>query len=460
MDRPGIYRTTPDDLRLDVPSGMCAHTHGGRTASRGGGESLFRPMNHKASLLCLLSATCIFSSMPLVGLQAGNLEGGIVDTGVGPDPSPYKYNLFLNTGYDTRAATDENGGDAGSAYNDVSVSVSREFGTPRTRGSLSASAGFGYFWDVPSDETDINLSLAASIRHQLTRRLDISFNTIQTYQVEPDFFSGTGRTSRSGQYYYTNNALQLGMAWSRRFSTVTSYSIAATSYEEQIYAAGEDRMEQYFAQEFRYLILPTTTLVAEYRFGMVEYDQNPENSISHFVLGGVDYTANRRLSISLRAGAELREYDNGNSEPSPYGEAILTYAHAEGSSLTWTTRYGFENSEIVGPSTNTTLRTGLQLNQKLTGKLTGRLGIFYQNTAFDSLQPGEPVIDPVTGLELPPPFNPDYSEDLIDVVAGLSYALNSHVSLSLGYNYTNLASDQPANDYDRQRVTFGINLSF
>jgi hypothetical protein len=417
-------------------------------------------MNKKASLICLLSVAGLFVGMPHGGLQAGKLEQGVVDSGIAPERSPYKYRLNVNAGYDTRAGTEENGDDAASGFTDVSVGVSRNFGSPRTRVDFDASAGTSYFWDIPDDQSDVNLRLSATVQHQLTRRVDLTFNTIQTYQVEPDFLSGTGQNARAGQYYYTNNALQLGYSWTRKFSTVTSYSFAMTSYQDEPYASQEDRVEHYFAQEFRYLMLPTTSLVAEYRYGIVEYDENPQNSTSHFILGGVDYSANRRLSISLRGGAELREFDGGNSAQSPYGEAILTYAYSEGGSLAWTTRYGFENSEIVGASTNTSLRSGLLLSQKLTAKLSGRLSLYYENTTFDTIDESEPAIDPATGLEVPQTFNPDYSEDVIDAMASLNYALNKYVALSLGYSYTTLASDQPANDYDRHRVMFGVNLSF
>jgi len=417
-------------------------------------------MNTKASLICLVAAAGLFVGMPHGGLLAGNLDKGLVDAGMGPEKNPYRYRININTGYDTRAGTDEFGNDEGSVFNDVSVGVSRSIGSVRTRAEFDVSAGVAYFWDIPSEQTDVNLRFSGTLRHQITRRLDVSLSSVHSYQVEPDFFANTGRTSRSGQYYYTNNALQFGMAWTRKFSTVTSYSLAATSYDEEEFAAAEDRIEQYFAQEFHYLLLPTTSLVLEYRLGLIEYSENPQSSMSHFILAGVDYTANRRLSMSLRGGAELREFDDGNSAQSPYGEAILTYAYGKGGSLTWTTRYGFENSEIIGASTNTSLRTGLQLNQQLAGKLSGRLGVYYENTVFDNIDEGEPIINPATGEEVPPSFNSDYSENLIDLVAGLSYALNSHVSLDLGYSYTTLSTDQPGSEYDRQRVMLGVKLSF
>jgi len=415
-------------------------------------------MNKTQNLGSVLAFGALLGSA-LMPVNAGKLDTGILDTGV-TEASKFKYRLDLRGGYDSRASTGADGEDQGSPFSEINVGVSRRFGGARTSLDFDLSGGTNYFWDVDNDDTDINLRLELGLSHRISRRADLTFTSLATYQVEPDFFSGTGRSSRSGQYLYTNNALQLGMVWTRRFSTVTSYSFVAVRYDDEEFAAVEDRFEHYFANEFRYLVLPTTTLVAEYRLGIVEYDSNPQSSISHFALGGVDYQMNRRTSITLRGGAEFREFDSGASTEAPYGEATISYAYGEGSTISWITRYGLEQSEITGPLSNTSLRTGIQVNHKLTGKLSGRLGLYYQNTDFDNLEPDEPIIDPFTGEEVPSTYDPAYSEDLIDVAAGLSYRLNKNISLDLGYSFTTVSSDQPINEYDRHRVFFGVSANF
>ena len=49
------------------------------------------------------------------------------------------------------------------------------------------------------------------------------------------------------------------------------------------------------SEEFRYLLKPTLTLAADYRFGYIDYFGVNNDSDTNFLLGGFDYTFSPRL---------------------------------------------------------------------------------------------------------------------------------------------------------------------
>ncbi len=109
-------------------------------------------------------------------------------------------------------------------------------------------------------------------------------------------------TRVSGDYFYSANRLGLTYQWSPRFSTVTSYNPVFYVYMDQPYKNQQDRVEQYFSQEFRYLLRPTIALVAEYRFGYIDYFYNNLgttnlNSYTNYALAGLDVSISPRLKF-------------------------------------------------------------------------------------------------------------------------------------------------------------------
>ena len=84
----------------------------------------------------------------------------------------------------------------------------------------------------------------------------------------------------------------------------------------------EDRFENTVGNEFRFLLYPTTTVVGEYRFQIVTFDNIARDSMSHFALAGFDQRFSPRLDSSLRGGVEFRSYEeNTETRPRPTSKA-------------------------------------------------------------------------------------------------------------------------------------------
>ncbi len=391
-------------------------------------------------------------------LRAGNFLGLGSGSEVQTEGSRFKIGANLRQGWDSNvdASSDD---EKSSAFTEASLRVNTSFGDARTNLTIGANIGAVYYWDVDDDELSPDLTLDLTLNHSVTPRLMLTLRSYAAYQIEPDYQDSLATTRRSGNYLYSNNAVSATYLWTPRLSSVTRYSFAVVRYDDGSVGAVDNRIEQYASQELRLLVLPRTTAVAEYRFGVVSYEDNQSDSTSNYFLAGVDQIFTPRLRASVRGGYEFRDYDIQGENGAPYGELTLSYNYGVRSSVSWVNRYGLEQSNVTGDQSNTTFRTGLRLDHGFTGKLNGYLGAYYQNSTYENIGSNS-YIDPVSGLEVESGLVDDYSEDLIELNAGMRYQLHNKVALDLGYTFTTATSDNAQLDYDRHRVYLGVGVTF
>ena len=382
--------------------------------------------------------------------EAGSqdLGGGAPDLGTGNfTRSPFRVSVAVREGYDDNVYTTSQN-PVGSFFTNGNVVVDYKFGNARTRLDVEASGGATYYYNRPfGQEYDLNSGLTLTVSHQATPRLGLAAAAYLTYRSEPDFNTGIGINRRSGNYFYTNDKFSVSYQWAPRFSTVTSYTLGVINYEDSAIGAYEDRLEHTFGNEFRFLLLPTTTLVGEYRYEIIDYDTAPNNSMTHFVLAGLDHSFNPHFNISLRGGAEFRQFENFDERTSPYGEATLNYSLGARTTLSWTNRYGLDEPDVAGAASRTTFRTGLNASYAITPRIISSLTLFYQH-------------DENNGVFTPTAFVPSFNEDSLDIGLGLRYEINRNFAAIAGYNHTEVLSDIVLREYARNRYYLGLNATF
>lgn len=400
------------------------------------------------------------------GFKATYVDTKRSDIGLGKFSSfPFQVSISARAGYDDNVnLTSVN--EQESFFTNLAVGVTYKFGSPRTQMNLNGTAGFTYYFDRDdafgntADDWDFYFSLGYAVTHRFTPRLTFTANLYATYLSQPDFQAfnaGNFSFSRQSQdFFFTVNKFSLGYAWAPRFQTVTSYTLGYTDYDNPVVSTFQDRFEHTIGNEFRFLVWPTTTLVAEYRYGIVDFTEALANrdSTSHYVLGGIDHSFSPRFNLSARGGAEFRRYDNAVVFPgraaadgtltSPYGELTLNYAIAQGTSLTWVNRYSIEQSDVPELLNRHTFRTAASLRHAFTARIIGGLNIAYQNDDYD-------------GNALIPGFN----EDSFDISISARYAISRNWALDAGYHYTAVISDQRLfREYNRNRVYLGATFTF
>jgi Putative beta-barrel porin 2 len=404
-------------------------------------------------------------SVPLSELGTGNFSR-----------LPFHLSASVSSGYDDNV-TGSNLNPQGSPFTSGNLGLTYDFGSPRTQLSLGAGAGLTYYWDhiqnagVNTNNYDTNDYLNFSLTHKASPRLTLSTIDYLTYQSEPDFSIGQGVNRRSGNFFFTQDKFSVAYLWTPRFSTVTSYTVTALNYDDIAVGVFEDRFENMFGNEFRFLIWPTTSLVGEYRFQIVSYLHDGDvivpatfalvkgvpvrippvrlhqDSTTQFLLAGFDHSFNPRLNVSFRGGAQLRDPEQGGEESSPYFEGTLTYVLSKQTSVSWTNHYGLEEPDVANSQRRKAFRTGLSAKHDFTARISGTLGAYYENADY-------------LGTISPGVVNPSFTEQSFDLAVSFRYAITRSLGVEAGYNYTDVSSDIPLREYSRNHYWGGLNFKF
>src|SRR5205823_12451730 len=163
---------------------------------------------------------------------ASTLTGGPSGVGIF-SRTPIQIYATVSGGYDDNVNT-QSGSKQGSAFTNGNIILDYTFGDPRLQLQLNAGAGGSYYYEhVSGQNYDIDLKGALGITYKSSPRLTLGSTLLAEYLTEPDFAAPGGLNSRNGNYFYTTDTFFVNYAWSRRFSTRTSYGIEAYKYENQ-----------------------------------------------------------------------------------------------------------------------------------------------------------------------------------------------------------------------------------
>ncbi|HEY4283575.1 MAG TPA: hypothetical protein VGM62_10975, partial [Chthoniobacterales bacterium] len=290
---------------------------------------------------------------------------------------PIRVSANVQGGYDDNVDTVNSGfGTHGSAFINASLVLSVEVGTPRTNLNLSTNTGFNYFFSEATNQYEPDLNLKLLLNHKVSPRLALTVDAFMAYQTEPNFEYALGTNRRAGNYFLTQDRLGVDYAWAPRFVTRSSWSFVAVQYDDLATGAFEDRIGNTFGNEFRFLLWPTTNLVAEYRFEFIDYQHlSARNSTTHYLLAGVDHAFSPRLTANFRLGAQFADYNGVGSEDSPYFESTVNYKFGKDTSASWVNSYGIQGGDIATSPTRTTFHTGILGQHNLTARVSASLGL-------------------------------------------------------------------------------------
>jgi hypothetical protein len=356
---------------------------------------------------------------------------------------PFQLSLYTAIGYDDNVFA-QHSDRTGSGFTQVSLNLASHISNERTRLDADLGLGVDAYWSRPGRSIDPNVNLNLSFSHQINPRTTLTLTSYFSWTSQPNLQLGVGSANQVSDYFYTSNQISLGYQWTPRFSTVTSYTGNLLVYDNSDVGDSLNRLENTFGQQLRFLVLPTITAVAEYRFGYVDYFSNDHlNSFSNFALGGAEISLSRRLTFGFRAGGEFRHYEEAQAGQQqdlayPYAESTLTYLYRPDSYVEWYNRYGLEESDLGG-GYRRTFRTGLKVNH-LFGKRLRLIGaIYYSYNDY---------------------ANPSFTENVLDLNLGVTYQFTRALALSAGYTFERDFSDILSRDYYRNRAYSGLLFAF
>jgi hypothetical protein len=355
---------------------------------------------------------------------------------------PFKTSAYATAGYDDNVFLSHQN-PIGSVYDEFGLGLDVNVGDQRTRlYSHGAAALIGY-WQRPGPKVDPNINFDLSLTRQFSDRTVVTLESVLSYQAQPNVASGIGALNQVADYVYSQNRFSFGYQWSKRFATFTNYSFNILNYNSSSIGNTEDRIEQNVSEEFRYLLRPNIVALVQYQFQDEAYFHNsPNDSQSHFFLGGADFMLSPRFTFSFRGGAELRYQQIGASEEHlyPYAEATFDYTFRPNSTIEWYNRYGLEESDLGPAGYRKTYRTGLNIIWALAAKTSVNAAAYYSNSEY---------YGPVAPIE-----------NDVEVDLGASYMLSRKLTLSFGYKFSRDFSPIPSQAYVDNRVHIGFSYAF
>jgi hypothetical protein len=384
-------------------------------------------MKHKLSLL---TTAAVITAASQAGAQ------GYLSIGRNADQEferkqPLIWTVGAQVGYDSNVNVSSTN-EEDSSYISGHLGVTYLTGDGR-RTALNFNANYSplYYWDAPPgvDDFQHNWRVGLDFRKRINPRLTITDSFYVSYEVEPDYSIGATVARRTDPYWYGHNSLAAAYAWTRRFSTVTSWTVSGVDYD----GPGADYFTNMFANEFRYAFSRTTTGTFTLRYAMTDSDLAGSDYDSFYVLVGADHRFSPRLTGSIRAGAEFRDADIGGNDSTPYVETALSYMVKRKTSLRWYAVFGFPTDGTQGDAD---IRTGLTATHRFDSRLSGNVGLHYI---------GEDM-------------GPAGDQDTLALSAGLDYVLFKNVSVNGGYSFTTSDSSAfgGAGDFDRHMFQVGI----
>jgi len=400
-----------------------------------------------------------FASLLLAGHAAG---ASLYQIGNDTQESlPLKWSVGADLTYDDNVAP------GGAADGTDSMSINPYVGlsfvkvTPQTTVDVYARLGLIYYFDQDSgsDIDDVNTQSRAgvNITHRFTERLRLSSQNFVSYELEPDYSQGVSSSRALGEYFFWQTDNALGYRWTDRFATYTGFQLTGLTYDD---VDNADRFTWTLYNQFRYQLGPRTVVTLDYRYGQTEADGLASNSADHFILAGVEQRFSPTTILVAKAGAQIREVDDGDNSTSPFFELTANTQVTEVFSVRAFARYSLESYDSVqfidgsfyDFSERQTLRVGVAGDYMISKTLSLGAGVDYIPSSFDSGN--------LVGGGSGPATQDGLEEDIFNAFIALTVRFTDNLSASVGYNYTDSSSDFDGRDYDRNRFTVGVRAEF
>jgi hypothetical protein len=184
----------------------------------------------------------------------------------------------------------------------------------------------------------------------------------------------------------------------------------------------------------------------------VFYYSDVRDSRSYYAYVGLQRRMLANLSFIGKGGLQYTENYNdpfNTTSLNPYADISLVYTYLPGSYA----QIGFTQTQnatdqVTPDSTGRlTLNTEsstvyASLNHKLTSKLLGTVIGRWQHSIYNQ------------------GFYNNQAFDYYNLGVNLSYSFNEHFSVDAGYNFDNLVSPIPVNNYTRNRIYLGVTAAF
>jgi hypothetical protein len=277
---------------------------------------------------------------------------------------------------------------------------------------------------------------------QYNFRGGLSIDVIDQFQESHDI-RGTGISTELDKYSTNLTNLMITYDLSEKFRLRGEYSNFLVDYSDSRNDF-RDRVDNGLSGYLFYKVLPKTSFFVEYEFLDVNYDQDtiPDSKEHHF-FGGIQWDITAKSKGRFKAGYGEKNFSGGGDSNDLIFEVQLDHQFTTKTSLKLAATR--KTNETTISVTDYLLSTALRAEylQRVTGKITGSLGLGYRNDSYK----GEITIGGVTDKR---------DDDIYNASLAFQYEFKDWLKADLGYIYTKRDSNFPEFDYTNNTLFFRI----
>lgn len=337
---------------------------------------------------------------------------------------------------------------------EVSPSILFNYPMDNTTFSARYTMGLDYYPDRAGSATDLSHDFLARVTHSFSPRFNVDAREEFRYAQEPSLFDNAVLIRRSGDYIENTGGVQGNMQWTPKFGTVTAYTNDYIDYRNQQVGVGENHMTHTLNQDFRFLVLPKATLVFGGIYNGADYFHTMRDTDSFTGNAGLDYSFSPEFTMGGRVGGTYTELQNQGSYTSPYGNLVANWDLGARTSVNASYTHSFIQTDATNFYGQEADSFSVGGQYKITPAFSTHANIAYTLGNYNNKLRATGATPGGLGLTITSPGN--VQEDVLGLDWGFSYNLNKYLDLDWGYIYTLSTSDDPARDYDRNRVYIGI----
>ncbi|MFM2294144.1 MAG: hypothetical protein RLZZ350_557 [Verrucomicrobiota bacterium] len=312
-----------------------------------------------------------------------------------------------------------------------------------------------------STDYDQTHEFNAWLMHAFSQRFSVDAVDTFTISREPTVQDPSLGVARSNGDSVRNQAeVSLHTQATRLLEVVLGYRNTYVDYRDPGYSVLLDRVEHNINLELKWQAMPETYALFGYEYGMVNFLNSvgkARDSHTHRVYAGVEHKFVSNLTGSVKAGADFFALDNAaryssfsgstnvtSSTVSPFIEASMRYVYLAGSFVEVGFKHERNQTDVnaVDEESSSVYSTiSHRITPKLTGTLTGRYnhGEFFTGSSSSTTKNNEDTV--LLGIDF-------------------KYQFTRNFSSQVGYNYDGICSDIDGRGYDRNRIFWGVTVSY
>ena len=382
------------------------------------------------------------------------------------EPMPLKWGVGANVIFDDNVASAEQ--KVSSIGFNPALTLAVTSTTPQTIWDVNGRLGLIYYPSPPKigtgptaqpiDDLSNQSRLSANLSHNFTERLRFTSNNMASREREPEYAYGiaSGRqgANTGGEYISLNTDNSFGFRWTQRIGTVTGLKLGQITNPGTSKSSDSDRITYELHHQFRFQYSKQSVITGDYRYveGTAS-GTNSQDSTDHYLALGDEYRFSPNTIGILKAGTQLHDIVGGKSSTSPYLDASASSQVNKQLALKIFTRYSLESEGLyrddVNYSAHQALRVGVTGDYMISPKFSIITGFDYIPSTYQD------------GLSsIPKTDTSDKSESLINAYVTASVKFNDFLSGSISYTFTDQTSDFQTANYNRNRISLGLNANF